>query len=311
MIESKPNDNGLYFEYLVTKKIQDDHKLSLTKRAEIDQERDSKKNIDPNIIKKMELASEKISCWVKDQIKLNEKSILDRSPDIEGKKTTHEDISIVNNNNQTLSFSLKHNHDAIFHGRIGSIVSNNWLNMDKDNGIYKKFESNKVKLINDLHEHIPIGTEFAGAKLNNSDRKGVKEIYQLIWKEFIYSLHEEVKKVLSNKQIKKPNVKYLFLKIIGTGSDQYRILKKENKVIIQDLRNIKIPTKFTLENVQILNNDPRSLYVWHLVLKFNNGLVINGRTKQDSKTMSKSPKIKTDWRIIDWGNSGLIEEILS
>ena len=44
----------------------------------------------------------------------------------------HTRLSIVNNNNQTLSFSLKHNHDAIFHGRIGSIVSNNWLNMDKD-----------------------------------------------------------------------------------------------------------------------------------------------------------------------------------
>ena len=100
---------------------------------------------------------------------------------------------------------------------------------------------------------------------------------------------------------------------MGTGNDQYRILKKGNKVIIQDLRNIKIPTKFTIENIQKLNkkNDPRSLYVWHLVLKFNNGLVINGRTKHDSKTMSKSPKIKTDWIIDDWGNSGLIEEILS
>ena len=45
MTESKPNDNGRYFEYLVTKKIQDDHKVSLTKRAKIDQIRDSKKNL--------------------------------------------------------------------------------------------------------------------------------------------------------------------------------------------------------------------------------------------------------------------------
>ena len=46
MSKSKENDNGRYFEYLVTKKIHDLFDVSLTKRAERDQERDHRKEID-------------------------------------------------------------------------------------------------------------------------------------------------------------------------------------------------------------------------------------------------------------------------
>ena len=56
--------------------------------------------------------------------------------------------------------------------------------------------------------------------------------------------------------------------------------------------------------------DARSSYVWHLVFCFDNGIKIDARNKHDSVTMAKTPKLKPDWQVIDWGNSGMIENIL-
>ena len=45
MTKSKENDQGRYFEYLVSKKIQNKYKVSLTKRAQKDQSRDCRKKL--------------------------------------------------------------------------------------------------------------------------------------------------------------------------------------------------------------------------------------------------------------------------
>ena len=124
MSNSKENDNGRYFEYIVTKRISTDLGLSLTARAQSDQNRDKLKEIEPNVVNKMDLAAKKISNWVSTKVSAANTTILDRHPDKEQGKKTHEDISI-SDQNRKISFSLKHNHEAIFHGRIFS--SNNWI----------------------------------------------------------------------------------------------------------------------------------------------------------------------------------------
>ncbi len=310
MAKSKENDQGRYFEYLVTKKIHDLFDVSLTKRAERDQERDHRKEIDKKKIKSMEHAAEKICNWISNKLDLDKNSILDRLPDREHDKQTHEDISIIDKNNKTLSFSLKHNHDAIFHGRIGSVASNNWLGIEK-NKLFSVFEKNKRNLIIELQKNIPIGTVFAGSYFDSSKRKGIKKIYWKIWKHFIEELHNEViyffnAGVSGNKTA----AENLFKKIVGSGRNQHRVLKKGKKVFIQTIEDLKMPKMLNIKNIQIPNDkDPRSIYVWHLVLKFDNGMIIKGRTKQDGIIMKgKGPDIKTDWQVSEWGDCGMIEQ---
>lgn len=47
MSNSKENDNGRYFEYLISKELEEKFKLVLTERAKADQERDREKQISP------------------------------------------------------------------------------------------------------------------------------------------------------------------------------------------------------------------------------------------------------------------------
>ena len=93
--------------------------------------------------------------------------------------------------------------------------------------------------------------------------------------------------------------------------DGNKIIQNETLQDIQDLRNLSLPNKVKIDNVQNLSDKyPRSSYVWHLVFCFDNGIKIDARNKQDSGTMATTPKLKLDWQVIDWGNSGMIEKIL-
>ena len=315
MTKSKENDQGRYFEYLVSKKIQNKYKVSLTKRAQKDQSRDCRKKVASKKIRSMELASEKICNWLSENLDLDEDSTLDRLPDREFDKQTHEDISIVDKNNKTLSFSLKHNHDAIFHGRVTAVASNNWLNIDKEKNqnIINTFEKNKQNLIMNLQKTIPIGTVFAGARFDETQRKGVKKIYWQVWKEFIRDLHNEVKSFLiKGTNYNEGAVRNLFQKIVGNGDYQYRVLKKGNRIHIQTINDLKLPDKVKIKNIQIPNDkNPCNFYVWHLVFEFNNGMIIDARNKQDDIIMkSKGPAVKSDWKVTCWGESGMHEQII-
>ena len=299
MSNSKENDNGRYFEYIVTEKIKKDLGVSLTARAQTDQDRDKIKKIDPNVIIKMDAAAIKISNWVSTKINAGSATILDRHPDKEKGKKTHEDISITDQKRQ-VAFSLKHNHEAIFHGRIFS--SNNWIGLNKEHPAQVKFKINKQKIISDLHRNIPIDTKFAD--------KGIKEQYQDFWSDFIYKTHENAKQLLVLSNSQKNYIDHLFNTIIGNGSNQYRVLKIGNKVVVQDLNNISQPSSVKIDNIQIKSTDSRSKYVWHLVFTFDNGLKVSGRSKQDSSTMKSVPSVKHDWQIKEFGKSGILEKEL-
>ena len=98
---------------------------------------------------------------------------------------------------------------------------------------------------------------------------------------------------------------------MGAGSDEFRVLKKNKKVIVQDLRSLLLPTSVKISNAQKdSDKDVRSKYVWHLVFEFNNGIVIDARNKHDSGLMQVTPKLKSNWKVVDWGSSGMIEKVL-
>ena len=297
MSTSKQNDNGRYFEFLVTKNLVDSGKVTLTERALKDQERDSSKKVTEKNLLEMQSAAIKISSWLSKQLTLNKNTILDRLPDKNITKT-HEDISLQDQEGKVISFSLKHNHEAIFHGRI--LSCNNWLGMSEENKFLMEFNKNKKNIIQDVQKKIPIGIQFAEG--------GILEEYRETWSEFIFKIHEEAKTFLSHANNKKVYLENLFNTIIGSGGNQYRVLKKNKKVFVQNLSNLQIPDSVEIDNFQKPTKDIRSSYVWHLKLKFSNGLIVEGRNKQDSRFMSKTPKIKPDWVVKEWGESGIEEE---
>ena len=219
MTKSRPNDNGRYFEFLLTDFLVKEFKISLTERAKIDQERDKEKVVKPKALKGMNDAVKKIKNWLEKQVELNSKCILDRLPDKDVNQSSHADISIIGS--KKISFSLKHNHEAIFHGRINAC--SNWTGIDKKSSLTTKFEKNKKNLYLDIQKKIPVGTKFAD--------KGIYEEYREEWSKFIYELHELARNFL-NQACKDTHItRNLFNTIMGSGSDEYRILKKNSKVI--------------------------------------------------------------------------------
>ena len=64
MTKSRPNDNGRYFEFLLTDFLVNEFKISLTERAKIDQERDKEKVVKPKALKGMNDAVIKIKNWL-------------------------------------------------------------------------------------------------------------------------------------------------------------------------------------------------------------------------------------------------------
>lgn len=302
MSNSKENDNGRYFEYLISKELEEKFKLVLTERAKADQERDREKQIAPKTYDQMLSATKKIVDWLQSELSLDQHSILDRLPDKNAMGFSHEDISIQDANNRKINFSLKHNHSAVFHGRI--VACKDWTGVDPLSPLVQKYENEKKVIISNVQTLIPIGTQFADG--------GVYEKYREAWSNFIYELHESAKNFLTSACDSPKCTQNLFKTILGPGGDQYRVLKKGSRVIVQDLRSLTKPNSVEIRNIQkITANDERSKYVWHLVFEFDNGIKINGRNKQDSRTMKKTPALKSDWQVIDWGESGIVETILT
>lgn len=301
MSKSKQNDNGRYFEFLITKQLHEDHHLQLTERAKNDQIRDQEKVIEEKTVGEMISASSKIIKWLRSELELNEHSTLDRLPDKDQSGSSHADISISDSTGKKVSFSLKHNHDAVFHGRIVSCT--NWPGVDSKSSIVINFNQTKKDLFLKLQKIIPIGTRFAEGGIYNE--------YRDVWSEFVYELHEAAKQFLIDACQDEINTQNLFRTIMGAGSDEFRVLKKNKKVIVQDLRSLLLPTSVKISNAQKdSDKDVRSKYVWHLVFEFNNGIVIDARNKHDSGLMQVTPKLKSNWKVVDWGSSGMKEKFL-
>ena len=131
-------------------------------------------------------ATKKIVDWLQSELTLDEHSILDRLPDKNAMGFSHEDISIKDANNRKINFSLKHNHSAVFHGRI--VACKDWTGVDPLSPLVQKYENEKKVIISNVQTLIPIGTKFADG--------GVYEKYREPWSNFIYELHESAKKFL-------------------------------------------------------------------------------------------------------------------
>ena len=301
MSNSTENDNGRYYEYLITEFLHKNYGVSLTQRSMDNQLRDSKKKIDLRTKEKMIKSLGKISKWISCKIKLDKETLLDRKPDLGNK--SHSDITLSNRYYENLNLSIKHNSTSIFHGRFSNICE--WIGLEKDSESYNNYKKNIEKHKYQLHLKIPVGTNFTkDGKFLNS--------YAKDWSNYVYCIFNEMRKMFL---ILNSNEKYLlniYKKIIGTGKNEYRILLKGNSITIENLDGINMPKNLEARIIQKerANFKMNFKHVWYLVIEFNNGLKIEARSKHDSSKMSKTPPLKPDWQVVDWGKSGMIKENL-
>ena len=300
MSESKENDNGRYFEYLITKNLKDMFNIALTERASKDQERDQykKEGISPKVLQQMEKSIPKIISWIASKIDLNSNCILDRLPD-KSVSGTHDDISIINGND-SIAFSLKHNHDSIYHGRTFTIFE--WFGFEKKSPEAQDFLNNVAPINKQLKIDIKPGIRFSIDKV-------ILDEYQSIWSNYVKSIYSEMAKFVNYFSRDSIRVQNLFKTIVGQGTDSYRVLKKATSsiIIIQDIRSLKLPSKVEASLDQKEGKKP---WIWYLVLKFDNGMVIEARSKQDKTYLKEKalPPLKPDWKVVNWGKSGMVED---
>ena len=137
---------------------------------------------------------------------------------------------------------------------------------------YKPNENTK-KEVEKLHAN---GNSLDNIHLKHTDMENAKLVHASM------SNADLTRSNFSNASMYGANLKgaNLFKTILGSGGDQYRVLKKQSgsKVVVQDLRSLTKPNSVKIRNIQKISaNDERSKYVWHLVFEFDNGIKINAR----------------------------------
>ena len=297
MTRSTSNDNGRYYEYLLTELIISKYGVVPSIQTKQDQARDRNKNIKEKTKKDMVLSLSNIENWLNKVITLDKKCIIERLPDKNLIEPTHDDIKIIKNNEE-LGFSLKHNHESIFHGR--AFTCHKWCGLPDKDPLSLKYLNSIGLLNNALKEQIFPLTKF-------SVDKNILEEYKEPWSSYARDMFEEMSHLINNVN----GARELYKRIIGHGSSSYRILKKPNskKIIVQNLKNLTEPSS-VCSSVQQRNKSDK-WWVWQLNLDFSNGLKIEARSKWDTSVMTKknsNPPLKPDWVVADWGRSGMTEE---
>tara|TARA_B100001540_G_scaffold308367_1_gene322966 strand:- start:1100 stop:2008 length:909 start_codon:yes stop_codon:yes gene_type:complete len=300
MNNATENNNGRFFEYLVTQHLEDNFEVKLTENAKLDQERDSEKEFHINLKTKqlMQDAIPKISSWLESKIVLDKETIVDRMKD-HSESGTHDDI-LISRDDVSIGFSLKHNHDSIFHGRTFTIF--NWCGFDKNSTQARNFLETTDILNRELKNKIEPGVKFSVNRL-------ILDEYQGIWSAYVRDIFNELSSFININCNNPTQTEKLFNKIIGHGGNSFRVLKKSSsrQIIIQDLRSLTTPHSVT---ASIKQKDGWSDWVWFLVLEFSNGMIIEARSKQDDTMLyqNRLPPLKPDWKVTSWGESGMIEE---
>ena len=308
-MSSKSNDNGRYFEYLISKYISEEFGVVFTPRANADQLRDQSKSetIKDDHKLKMDKSLKTISDWIQTKIPLNAATELDRLPDrdSQGNQSGHSDISLCSLGKK-IALSIKYNHHAVFHGRPYTLPQQ--CGFSKSSEVTKKFMEKQILRSNELRKIIAPRTVFS-----LPDRKGVKEEYQRDWGEFMKDLVTNSSDFLNSHGQNKDIVEFLFNTIIGSvnslpGEETFRLILQDGRLVIQDISTLSFPKSFKAEALQ-----EGVIYQWFLYIHFDNGLIIRCRHKHDKKIITNFDtqiKIKPDWQVSDWGNSGMKEELI-
>ena len=306
MKNSRSNNNGRFFEYLITKYLHEIYQLLLSEQTLKDQLRDSLKSdqIKDVTKKAMENSLPTIAAWIKTKINFEKKTYLDRLPDQNKteNRNDHSDIKIFNEVKQ-IGISVKYNHKAVFHGRPYNLPIKCGFKKDSLESI--QFQNIQMNRTNELKEIIPPGTIFSD--------NGVKEEYQAVWAEFMKDIVSNCSNFLNEHGRNKNTVRFVYKTIVGASfntpyEDRFRLILDKNKLIIEDISNLTLPNTMTSSILQ-----KGVIYQWFLCIRFDNGLLIECRHKHDSNEMSKfntQVKIKPDWQIVDWGDSGMRRQVL-
>jgi len=199
---------------------------------------------------------------------------------------------------------MKHNHDSWFHGR--TYTTYDWCGIDKDDPLAVSFKANTDRINKELKLKIPCGVEF-------SDGQILPE-YQNYWSNFVSSIYGEMASLINAIGHDEYKVGQLYKKILGAGSNSYRVIKKSNSsnILVQDLRQMNNPKSVVATVQQKIPSNVshyECYYIWYLTLGFSNGLRMEARSKQGKRTLfeNRLPPLKPDWKAPKMGLSGIKE----
>lgn len=303
MSKSLSNSNGRFFEYLISDYLQKNSKVTLSSRALADQKRDKQKLVDVsnNNLKIMKASLPLIFQWIEHKIQLDERTTYDRLPDKDIKipGSGHSDIELQREP-EILGISLKFNHSAVFHGRPYTLPVS--CGFEKNSKTQIEFNKLQLKECKKIRQVIRPGVQFADG--------GIMMKYRKPWKKFMKNIVLNQANFL-NKYSKNQKINSIFFNsVIGNGSQKYRLILNAPKkqLYIEDLSILTSPSSFQAEVIQ-----KGVEYQYFLKITFDNGLILESRHKHDERIMGNHGtqiKIKPDWQVADWGDSGMKREII-
>ena len=249
----------------------------------------------------METALPILVSWIGQKIQLDIKTTYDRLPDKENKSSGagHSDIEL-RRGKELLGISLKFNHSAVFHGRPYTLpISCGFALGSKEENEFRKQQMIEGER---LRNHIKPSTQFADG--------GIISSYVKPWKKFMGSIVSNQATFLNKYSNNKKINSIFFNSIIGGGSQKYRLIldAKKKQLYFENLTNLNIPSSFEAESIQ-----DGIEYQYFLKITFDNGLILRARHKHDDRFMTKhgtQVKVKPDWQVADWGDSGMEREII-
>ncbi len=239
--------------------------------------------------------------WIEQKIQLDEKTTYDRLPDkdIKISGSGHSDIELQRGR-EILGISLKFNHSAVFHGRPYTLPVS--CGFDKSSKTQIEFNKLQLKECEKIRQVIKPGVQFADG--------GIMLAYRRPWKKFMENIVLNQANFL-NKYSKNRKINSIFFNsIIGNGSQKYRLILNAPKkqLHLEDLSMLSPPSSFQAEVIQ-----KGVEYQYFLKISFNNGLILKSRHKHDERIMGNygtQIKIKPDWQVADWGDSGMKRKII-
>ena len=280
-MENVSDRNGRAFEYLICEKtLKLISKATLSPRAVDDQKRDKQKylSLPDSLVAEFEIASDKISKWIKDQVStFPGEIIIDRLPDNAAKKGDVTDIKIFTVKNK-INLSIKYNHFALKHQRPPTAVEQMGFDADSSESIKyrEQYENTLNSFLSEAKKLKPSAEKFS--ELKNIDPSFInKNLYQPVC-----ALVHDLYLKLGTEQT---HADKLFRFLVG-DKGFFKITLHQQTITVYDFNNI--PPAAWLKS-KITPDKPNYVY-----LVFSNGWQMSLRLHTASSRITKNVSLKFD-----------------
>ena len=274
--ESREADPGAALECIIAQNLIELKHITPTKRCLSKQSRDraAVDRIDINLKEQFESAAVKIVEFIKDKFISDSAYEIDRTEDNDD---SVEDI-VLQNKDEKINFSIKHNNDSIKHNRPFSLVSNG-LGFKKGSLEDIEHRHRLIKKCDELRINFPLASRFSDLPMNTKE-----DLY--------FQLVDECRKSLEKYKKDTKAVSNLFNFIMGKNYLKIKVLtrrKKNNFVILfEDFReDSPQPKSFEITSPWKGQRKGNKCASWNFEVIFDNGYKFTHRIHNASSRINQ------------------------